>query len=165
MLLRAITRIVRRLYWILKKKIFRKEEPIFYYTLHQKLWNILAEHPGMLKKEALEEYFTEKERKKFGTLQCTACAYKWKIIGTDSDPDCKHCPLDTSHVPEEYPELSKWRDICLRGLFHQWDKLTRDIICATDNIDDIDVKRNKELCSKYARAIANLKPKEGVKYI
>ena len=139
----------------------KNEELIFYYSLHQKLWNILANNPGMYKAEALEEYFTEEEREKFGESLCTACEYRYKIIDTYSgndkrDPGCKHCPLDDSHVLEEYPELSKWSDDCLHGLFPQWGYLASDAIY---------IKDDKELCSKYARAIANLKPKEGIKYI
>ena len=149
-------------------------EPIFYYTLHQKLWNILAEHPGMLKKEALEKYFTDEEREKFGESRCAACEYSDSFRYKNT---CDHCPLDVSHVSEEYPELSKYCCQCLHGLFDEWESIARDIICATDNInnidniddidviDVIDVKRNKELCSKYARVIMNLKPKEGIKYI
>ena len=151
MLIKRNNRIVRRPYRVLKKEL------IFYYSLHQKLWNILADNPGMYKAEALEKYFTDEEREKFGNLRCTACEYKHKSISDDRDPDCKHCPLDDSHVLEEYPELSKWSDDCLHGLFDEWDKLTWDIIYC--------YKGDKELCSKYARAIANLKPKDGVKYI
>ena len=145
MLIKRNNRIVRRPYRVLKKEL------IFYYSLHQKLWNILADNPGMDKYEAFDKYFTEEEREKFGESLCTACEYGLEVAGSNISSRCKHCPLDTSHVPEEYPELSEWRNICLHGLFNRWGCLSG--------------KDNKELCSKYARAIANLKPKDDVKYI
>ena len=107
-------------------------------------------------------------------MQCTACAYKWKIIDTDSDSECDPCPLDFSHVLEEYPELERISTHCLGGLFRMWEFLTDLVNEDDDNVrDEIIViietlpggKDNiRELCSKYARAIMNLEPKKGVKY-
>lgn len=137
------------------------EEPIFYYTLHQKMWNILADNPFMSRRKALEKYFTEEEREKFGEHECTACAYANKY--KDTEHSCNYCPLDTSNVLDDHPELKELknecnefldgRGECLDGLSLEWSNLT------WRTVHDADVK---ELCSKYARAIANLKPKKGV---
>ena len=162
-------------------------ELIFYYSLHQKLWNILADNPGMNKDEALEKYFTEEEREKFGYLMCTACEYGIEMASGDISSRCNHCPLDVSHVLEDYPELKIiGLNHCLNGSFVAW-RTALDMYYAyrtcTDTViycrnynsakllfrffqDDLTDKENFEkLCSKYARAIANLKPKEGIKYI
>ena len=169
----------------------KNEEPIFYYTLHQKLWNILADNPGMDKYEVLTRYFTKEEREKFGVSLCAACEYNESFRCDRCVLACDNCPLDVSHVCKEYPIINKLDPTdttCLHGLFLLWhifnsiskgDDYYREHLCPIKNGERITYvcfhgilnMENAceddiyELCSKYARAIANLKPKDGVKYI
>lgn len=162
-------------------------EPVFHYTLHKRLWNILADNPGMDKYEALVRFFTVEEIKEFGLSKCTACEYTKKVIKY-GEFFCAHCPLDDSNVQTD--PLSGVSISCFKGVYRAW-HLTMKSKHGIDDLlfhavfnytidetyaimdhtgmnqpDEIVVKeRLKELCSQYARTIANLPVKNGVKYI
>ena len=131
---------------------------VFEHTLHRTMWLYLAEHPGVVKVDAvvylkIEGLLTiDMEERLWNHARCFACLYADKVYKPLSvgGGRCGHCPFKNVNRNKG----------CLNAVFNDWHKTTCDL--NRKYFTPASRTATEKLCSMYARCIANWPVKDDV---
>lgn len=143
-----------------------KSLPVFDEHFHKCMWLWLAEHPGMDGRDIFRVHgfppnaLLHCERDHI----CKYAQHAWRMCGDEYKDSCGMCPLQFRR------DLDKWGKIpCLGGAYLGWSDATTAVRNLEDNpnnprtIEGLSLDTAKRLCRMYAKSIANMPVRNGVR--